>query len=283
MRKVFAVISVVFLCSAAALAEPLALQQAKNVLEPGMLELGFGDLNYQTDVTKFTDGTQLTRTATITSLYSRYSFSGCVEGSINIPYLSLSSKTESSGSPVTADDSGLGDPVLSFKYVINDSGLESAAGVGISIPVGKQSDKFPESFRNGVSFKPEFVLSKNLEKYIINLNLSYELTGEYEDASAAKTKQNPGDIISLGVGVEYPKWENTSLIGEFVYNNILQASTAGSSVSGSSGSQMDLICGLRYNKNSFRTKLGIDLSLGDEQFRDYDYRIIAGITYLWKI
>ena len=35
--------------------------------------------------------------------------------------------------------------------------------------------------------------------------------------------------------------------------------------------------------NSVKTKIGLVLALGDEKYRTYDYRIIAGLTYLWKI
>jgi len=276
-------LSILFAMLAPALAEPLTLDQAKNVLKPGVLEIGLGDADYQANVTEFNDGSKLTDVATIFSLYARYSLSEVVEGSIKVPYLSLSSKSENSTGSATTSDSGLADPSVAFQYLICDCGWESAVRLGISVPMGKQSDKFTQNFRNGFNMKPEFIMSKDFEKYMVNLNLSYDLTGEYEDASAAKTKQNPGDIISLGAGVEYPRWKNTSLTGELVYNSILEASSAGTAVSGTAGSQMDVIVGVRYNKDSLRTKLGLDLSFGDEKFRDYDYKVIAGVTYLLNI
>ena len=72
-------------------------------------------------------------------------------------------------------------------------------------------------------------------------------------------------------------------IGEFIYDSLSESSSAGVTQSGSSGGRMELVLGGRYNTGDLKTKLGVGLSLGDEKYRAYDYRIIAGVTYLVKI
>ena len=290
MRKLLAVFGVLIFSFSTAVAEPLVLEQAGNVLKTGTLELGLGDIFYQTDVTSLVDtsGTELakyTSVSTILSLTSRYAFCDKLEGALSVPYVSLAFKSESGGTSITTDDAGLGGAQALVKYNICSckNGWETSAGLGLSLPTGLQSTKFSQAFRNGLNMKPSFMTSKKCGKYNVNLNLAYNITAEYEDSSAAKTKQNPGDVLSAGAGLEYPMSEQTNLIGEFVYNSISEAASAGTAVSGSSGSQMDLICGVRHNKNNIKTKLGLALAFGDEKYRTYDYKIIAGITYLWQI
>lgn len=292
MRKTVVVMAVLAFGLSFAVAEPLMLEQAGTVNEKGMLEMGLGDISYQTDLVTLLNPagievSKLTNTSTVFSLYSRYAFSEKIECTLNIPYLMLSSKQEPvGGAATTTDDAGLGDVQASAKYSFDQCGRcgwLTAAGLALSLPTGKQSTKFPESFRNGLNMKPSFMASKGLGKYSANINLSYEITAEYEDASDFKTKQDPGDVLSAGVGLEYPKSERTSFIGEFVYKSLSESKSAGAAVSGSSGSQMDLVCGLRHNRAGLKTKIGLVLALGDEKYRTYDYKIIAGLTYLWKI
>ncbi|MGM0441869.1 MAG: hypothetical protein ACQEQC_05575, partial [Elusimicrobiota bacterium] len=66
---------------------------------------------------------------------------------------------------------------------------------------------------------------------------------------------------------------------EFLYENLSALEKDGEEISDTSGSRSEIIGGLRYNRDSYRTKLGLGISLGDETYRTYDYRIFAGITY----
>jgi hypothetical protein len=289
MRKVMLCCALMLAQTGFLLAEPLVLEQAGNVLKPKKLEIGLADIAYQTDETKITDtaGTvvmKLTNSATVTPLYARYAFTPAIEGLLKLPYSSVSSKTEITGGAATsASDSGLADPTLSGKYSFAAKGWDLAAAAAITIPMGKESTTLPSSFKQGMNIKPLLAARKEFGKVTMNANLSYKMTGEYTDEN--KIKQNPCEIISVGVGAEYPcrMVSGITCIGEFVYNSFSDAAVAGVTQAGSSGSQMDLLLGGRYDKGNIKTKLGLDLSLGDEKYRAYDYKIVAGVTYLVKI
>ena len=114
----------------------------------------------------------------------------------------------------------------------------------------------------------------------MNVNLSYDLKGSYTDENSVD--QKPGNVLGLGVGAE-KMYYGINWGAEFLYNSLSTSSSAGVTQTGSDGSQMDLVLGGRYNKGNLKTKLGLDLSLGDETYRQYDYKILAAVTYLLNI
>ena len=272
------------------MAEPLTLEQAGNVLQKGTLEIGLADMAYQTDQTKFTDAggnviATLTNTATIVPLYARYAITPKIEATINVPYSSISYKEQPTGGTSTSySDSGLSDPTIMGKYSLElGSGWEGAAAAAFTLPEGAQSKQFPGIggvFQQGTNIKPILAARKMFGEFAFNANVSYNIEGSFTDEYSVK--QAPGNVMSAGIGAERA-WKGINWIGEFVYNNLEQSSVAGVAQKNSAGSQMDVVVGGRYNYKNFKTKLGVDVSLGDETYRTYDYRVIAGVTYLWTI
>jgi len=268
------------------MAEPLTLEQAGNVLKPNTLEVGLNDISYMSDDVKLTNsaGTvvaTLTDTNFVIPAFARYDFTPNIEAAISIPYSSVSFKSDiTGGASTTSSDSGLVDPKISGKYSCMYNGWNVAGQLGLSIPMGSKSTVVPGAFREGFNIQPLLAATKDVGPVVLDINLSYNMTGEFTDETSVK--QDPGDVLSLGVGAE-KLYKDINWCAEFVFNNLSSSSINSTSVSGSSGSQMDLVLGGRYNKDNIKTKLGIDLSLGDEQFRAYDYRIVAGITWLVNI
>jgi hypothetical protein len=266
-------------------AEPLVLEQAGNVLKQGTLEAGLADISYQTDETKITDSAgdvayTITRTVFNVPLYARYAFTPSIEAFLNIPYSSVSQKTELTGSSSSESDAGLADPTVAGKYSFAFKSWDLAAAAFFTLPAGKDSTDMPSSFKRGLAIKPLLAARKGFGDLTFNANLSYTLNSEYTDENDVKQKY--GDVLNLGAGVEYPV-KNISgllLIGEAFYNSLGEAKSAGEAQSGTSGSQYDIVIGGRYNTGNWKTKLGLDLSLGEEKYRAYDYRIIAGVSYL---
>jgi hypothetical protein len=216
-------------------------------------------------------------------LSTRAAFTPVIEGLLTLPYNSVDSKTEiTGGTAVDTSDSGLADPTLAGKYSFVYKGWDLAGVAAFTIPMGKESTKLPSSFKQGFNIKPFLAARKAFGKITMNANLSYNITGEYTDES--KIKQNPGDVLGAGIGAEFlcPK-TRINWCGEFIYNSLSESSIEGATQSGSSGSQIGLVLGGRYDFGNWKTKLGVDVQLGDEKYRAYDYRVIAGITYLVKI
>ena len=74
--------------------------------------------------------------------------------------------------------------------------------LSLTVPAGLESTKLPNAFRQGFNIKPLFAARKAFGAVTMNANLSYNVTGEYTDAN--KTKENPGDVLSLGVAPNSP-------------------------------------------------------------------------------
>jgi len=286
MRNVFFVAVVMLLNAGIVAAEPLVLEQAGNVLQPRTLEIGLSDISYQVLDVKLTNtagnvADTKTDTTFIVPFYARYAFTPRVEATLSVPYSYVSDQdTPAGASSVTAYDSGLADPALFGKYSFALKGWDLSAGVGFQFASGKQSNTLPSTFRQGFNFKPLIAARKIYRGTTFNANVSYNATSEYTDENGVKQQQ--GSVLSAGVGAEHARF-GINWIGELIYNSLSQASSAGVSVANSAGSQTDLVLGARYGKGSIKTKFGVDISLGDETYRAYDYKIIAGITYLWKM
>ena len=268
-------------------AEPLTLEQAGNVLDKGKLELGLADVAYQTDESKFTDSggnvlATITNTATIVPFYARFAFTSHLEAALNVPYSSVSYEEKPTGGTKTSySDEGLADPTIMGKYSVGlGSEWDLALAASFTLPEGAQSKVFPMGgvFQQGTNIKPLVAVRKKInDETALNLNVSYNVEGSFTDEY--KVKEAPGNVLSAGIGAER-SLIGINWIGEFIYNNLEQSSFAGVVQKKSDGSQMDLVLGLRYNYGHLKTKLGVDISLGDETYRTYDYRVIAGLSFV---
>ncbi len=276
----------IFGTASSLLAEPLVLEQAGNVLKQGTLEAGMADLAYQIGSSNVTDVSgnvtnKITNTAFIFPLYARYAFSPVIEASLEAPYSSVSLKEEPAGGMSQIfSDSGLGDPTLTGKYSFVLKGWDLAAAAAFRIPEGKQSSTLPSSFRQGFNVKPLVAARKVYGFTTLNLNVSYDLAGAYTDEN--NVRQEPADVLSGGIGAEIDS-PDVDLIAEFIYNSISRSSTTGINATNNPGSQMDFVFGWRHIIGNIKTKFGVDIALGDQIYRTYDYRVLIGITYLWKI
>ncbi|MHB9154371.1 MAG: hypothetical protein ACYC5N_01605 [Endomicrobiales bacterium] len=284
MKKVVLCLGVMLSAAALAYAEPLVLEQAGNVLGAGTLEIGAAEVSYQNDAVSITDaaGTELmkmTDTRMGVPLFARYAFTPKAEAAFTLAYVSRSSKSETGGVSSVTDASGPGDPVLGAKVQVADNAFNNGwkVGVGgtIGIPAGDRK------LRQGLNLSPLVALSRAFPQYLVNINVSYGILGEFEDAGSVK--QDAGDTLNAGVGVEYPlpvKGGSLSGVGELAYQSFGESKAAGVTQKDSAGNRMDLVLGARWQAGSLKTKFGVALALGEEKYRTYDYRIIAGVTFL---
>ena len=283
--KKFLALTAVLLSGAASFisAEPLVLEKAGSTIGANVIELGLTDINYRHDYTIFVDDagnelSKLTSSSLSAPLFCSYGVTDRIEAFLQMPYVSAATKSEAGGSSSTDSKAYLADQVIGGKISLLDGDYKFGAGLSLALPFGEKK------YRAGYDITPLMALSRDLGAAVVNANLSYDLTAEYTDDSS-QVKLNPGDVLSLGIGAEFAckKIESVSLLAEFLYSSIGQSSIAGTAQSGSSGSRMELDLGARYNRGSLKTKFGFGLSLGEEKFRSYDYRIIAGLTYLVNI
>jgi hypothetical protein len=224
----------------------------------------------------------------IVPVSARYGVTDKIEATLALPYHSLSYKQENGGFTISdLSDSKMADAILTGKYSFGKvSDIDMSASVGLTLPTGSKSDKFVTEFAKGMNINPAIQASREFCCFRLNANLGYNMTAEYEANNTAKTKINPSDVLSLGLGIERPCMLNkdVTMNAEFLYNSLSDSSIGGTTQAGTSGSQMDLALGARYTFcKSIKTKLGVALSLGDEKYRDHDWKVIAGATYLFKI
>jgi hypothetical protein len=258
-------------------AEPLLLEQADKVLQPGTLEAGLGDMIYQNDTVKLTDaaGTVVKDyavTATVIPVTARLALNEKFEASLAVPYNTVTSNF--SGASVS--ESAMADASLGIKYVLSDGEAKKTGLIlRMSLPTGDKK------FRQGMDIQPVLSFRKIGGKRTWNLNIAYDMTAEYEDANSIKN--NPGDVLSAGLGFEKARNEKLTWISELVFRSISSASNAGVTTTDSAGTQMDWSLGARINSGDWKKKLGLVIAFGDETYRTYDYRVLAGVTYLFKI
>jgi len=300
MRKAIISLLSLTLLASGLFAQPFLLEQATNVVPAKTLEVGIDNLSYQSDYTEISNTTiKLTNTALIVPVIARYGVTNDIEAILTIPYRSLSQKLEVGGNSTTTDDAQLADIHIAGKKTIvlpESWGLTDwnfGGMLDLSLPTGFQSDKFRAEFRNGMNIKPLVAASKEFSPNLplvkdvtFNANISYNITSEYTPKSWT-SKLDPSDVMEIGVGAESPcvMVDGLNRILELDYRTLSDQKVAGTAVSGTSGSQMDLLIGARYTSfcGLIKSKLGFVLSLGDEKYRTYDYKIVAGITYLWDI
>ena len=281
MRKAILTAVIVITAAGMACADPLLLRKASNELDKGELEFGISYFSYQNDVVKFVDDADnVVREDNNTSmeipLYVNYGITDKVESYIYVPYFMDSSKSESGGQSTTSDESYMGDPSIQVKGNIADSCCKMGAGAGLTLPMGD------EEHRGGLDISGLLAMRKEMAVLTLNGEVTYTLTGEYEE-SAIKT--NPGDNIGIGVGIEHPvkPVEGLILIGELLYNSFGEAKIDGEAMSDTSGSKTDAVIGMEFSRGRICTNLGLALSLGSEKYREYDYKVLAGITYYIKL
>ena len=274
MRKF--VLSFVFtgiMCSAV-FGSPLLIEKAGNYLNPREFEAGLNNVTYSLDRTEYegvdleTDVSQI-----FVPLFGRYAWNDTMEFSATIPYRLQTVKTTTGGETDSDTDSDLGNAGVAGKYNFLLDGLILSGNLKLGLPTGG------DDFKQGFDIYPSISIRKNVEPVIVNANLGYKLTGSYELDDETGTEINPGDILSLGGGLEYPFSEEITFAGELIYENLTSLQRDGTEIDGTDGSRTEIIGGLRLNRGSYRTKLGLGVSLGEETYREYDYRIFAGITY----
>ncbi len=180
----------------------------------------------------------ITYTDMVESIFARYAFSPAIETAIIIPYSSISSETQLTGSDTTTNDAGLADSIISGKYSGMWSGWNVAGKLSLSLTTGASSTKLPGHFKQGTDIIPLLAARKDLGPCILNINLAYDIKGSFNDENGIK--QQPGDVLTLGVGAE-KMWARINWGAELYYNSLSESSYDGVSQSGSSGDRTDLV------------------------------------------
>lgn len=166
-------------------------------------------------------------------------------------------------------ESGVGDSKLSFKYRVFDNPqhqMRGAFGVGFKFPTG--SDE--KGLGTGkTDFEVFTAFSKSYEKIIAHLNLGYVMTG---DPNTQFYPDGLADLFYYNVGVEFHHNQNVIIMAEVNGQDW-----------GAEGLRIDVTPALRYVPNeNFALEIGFPISVTNEQRYGYNYRLIFGMSALFK-
>lgn len=282
-------------------AEPFTMEQATVINKPDEIEIGV-DFNYAYD--KWTlegvANTEHTRSDASIPLLFRYTYDESVESKVIIPYRILKGTTTG-----LSDNSvkGFGNIVVSGKGTFSDESKKDFMAIGLiidlEIPTGGATKVLREGGNISEGFNAGFTLAMDkslLSDFITRVNLGYKYRGPYTNVNDAKI--SPGTVYSGGIEVELTliktklietksieiEKEESLLTGlcEIKGSSFSNYKLGGNEQPGTGGSTWDIIPAIRFQQDNIKAKLGIDFSIGDPTYRMYIYKIIAGISYIFK-
>jgi hypothetical protein len=281
-KAILPAVAVLFCFCGLAMGEPFFTESAVNVLPLHALELGFmpvTNVSYDSTVADI-HGNSIPGAVTAVNtvpLFARYAVSPDTEFYMSLYEISRQVNDNTGSVPRTVTQSGMDDPMVGARYTFfddsRDSGWAFAGGFFAALPLGDST------FRKGFDLSPLLAARKKVNNYFVNLNLFYDITGAYNNENTLKS--DPGDVLELDGEIEYPSMlfgKAVELSAGMMAQSISNALVAGSNVA--STNRLNAIVGIRRDIGRFKTKLGFDKSIGNSDQRLYDYKIIAGITYL---
>ncbi|MCB4757699.1 MAG: hypothetical protein LHV69_11835, partial [Elusimicrobia bacterium] len=172
-------------------------------------------------------------------------------------------------------ESGLGDISAGLKYGIGTiRGWDGGALISFDLPTG-DADK---SLGKGLNVRPTMLASRQYGNWPVDVNLGYSLTGEYK---VNRVKINPGDVITYGVSGGY-NWNRWTFLTEVRGETFGTEKQAGQKINGSGGTRIDWTPGVRYQWKSLKAKAGVNVSLGEESSRLYDWQAFVGLSVVGK-
>lgn len=257
--------------------EPLTLEQSGNVLQKGEVEVGINDAYFQHN-SVIDPSRVFTTEMTIFPLYLRLGLTRKIEAATGISLgASYNAQVQQGDTSLDLNASGQGYSDIFVKYSRN---TDTAFSLRVDVP--SRDSVFSQGYNlMGVYIRKINTRSGNFNSY---LNIGYDYTGEYFmdiDNDSVNEDVNQQDIVFAAFSLEHYGSQRISFIGEFILQQLLTGMIVdGVEQNDTTGSRVDAIIGVRAHFGNLKTKLGVDLSLGEERSRSYDYRIILGISYL---
>lgn len=257
--------------------DPLILQQADNLFKSDHGEIGI-DLNYSNDEwiqTINNTDTDFGRRETIIALQTKYALKDNIELKVLIPYLSWK---QTQTSAVDKTNEGIGVVAVGGKYnFFNDMKLKlkTAIAIDLDLPTGDATKELGK----GLNTEIMGIGSMRIDPFDIHLNVGYEFTGAYINTS--RLSVDMGDIFKYGIAIEYPLSSSFIIIGEAFGTSFSDYKVEGSAVSGTNGSTIDVLGGVRLNIDKMKVKAGITFSVGNISSRPYMWKFILGQSNLF--
>ncbi|MEW6517425.1 MAG: hypothetical protein AB1439_11040 [candidate division FCPU426 bacterium] len=274
-------------------AEPISFEQAANVTGMAGIEVG-ADVDYA--YTKVESGgvTASEQTLTDIPVFVRAGIP-ILEAKLTLPYGTVK---ESVGNE---SFSGIKDIDVMLKTGLLTLPVFSfALGLDTTLPTGDPAKLLGE----GLNLDPFVAVGVDAGVLKVHANLGYRYRAEYEIKIDTVTidpvsglpvitgdqgvKIKPGDAIHFAVGVEVPAGDMFSLHAELLAANYAEAKEAGAAVSGSSGTLLSVVPGVRMHAGPLKAKLGVEIPLSSkDDWPAYapvaDWRVLGGLSLQFSL
>lgn len=284
VKKIMVVIVGLVLMPGFLLAEPITMEQATIINNPEEIEVGI-DFNYAYDKWTIEGVTgERTRSDLSIPLLFRYTYDESTESKVIIPYRILKGTTIG-----LSDNSvkGLGTIVVSGKGSFSNDAkkdfISSGLIIDLEIPTGgatkvlREGGNISEGFNVGFTIAMDKTLS---ESFISRFNFGYKYRGKYTNVNDAKI--SPSGVLFSGVEGELSLSDFFTALCEIKGMSFGNYKLGDIEQTGTGGSTWDIIPALRFQSENIKAKFGIDFNIGEATYRPYSYKIIAGISYVFK-
>lgn len=172
--------------------------------------------------------------------------------------------------PYNDKESGVGDVALRGKFSFpfgNEKG-SAALGFGIKLPSGNEEKMAPGGVTGESDFEIFGAVSSQFGLLNGHINLMYSFTGNGDSTTGTPFTFND-DKFTFNVGVDYSRNENITLMFEINGEDW-----------GAYGDRADLIAGIRAKVGKkMRGMIAIPISITNEQYYGYDFKLMAGWSY----
>jgi hypothetical protein len=293
MKRTIAVSLVFMSFNSLAMAEPVFMPQAASVVKQKQLETGVDfEYDYQKSELSASPGTTFNDRAVRVPFWARYGILDNLEARLALPFVHAIDSSEGTSSRHD-EDGGLGNMKLGAKWNFKPMPMPIAVGLDFDLPtansknnVAATGNRYTHQIEQG--FNAHLFLASDHplipDLLTTHLMVGYMNTGTYTTAS--KSRFNPSDLFTYGASLDFEmkKWVNgLTASGEMVGNTALTHSKTQGTVNGGNDMGQVLEAGpaLRYEKGSWRTKLGVLFDAGPSTYRAYNTRLMTGVSYLF--
>lgn len=293
MKRTIAVSLAVMTFNSWAMAEPVFMPQATSVVKQKQLETGVDvQYGYQKSELENSVGTTFLNRVLVVPVWARYGLLDTLETHLTVPIVHAIDSSEGISS-FHNEDGGLGNMQVGAKWNFMNAPMPLAVGLDLDLPTANTSNNtaaLGQRYNHQVEqgFNGHLFLSGDTPTYAEMLTghvmVGYMNTATYTTATG--TRFNPSDLMTFGASLDLDmkKWVNGLMMsGEMVGNTALTHSRTNSTIDGNHdmGQVLEVGPALRYQMGAWRTKAGVLFDAGPATYRAYNYRLLAGVSYLF--
>lgn len=263
MKKILIVSFIFISLVAVAGAEPLILNQAKNILPANKIEAGAGfNYGYSKYYYSTATTTEYETKDSIIPAFVRYGITDEFEALAKIEYKMLT-RTEGSISK-----NGFGYCSIFAKYLLMEN---LAIGVNGDISIGSPDDSLTQGLNLGGKLIYSYPLCPDV---IMHVNAGYNYSFEFTMSS---TKIDLGNVIPFGIGFEY-NMGNIIPIIEF-YGSYAGKTLIAGAETGDTMFMYSVVPSVLVKYDNFKIKAGWEYAF--DKYNLYNWRIISSISYVF--